>query len=270
MVCDGTAWTTVTPAARATTGIAARCSWRRCGSAFRRAGTLASKSMDRGRLILQRALEPIKEPVTKIGGLPVWVDEPAWPRSAATGEQMLFIGQVVISRPLFAVEAPRIAYLFITEDTQETVGLLETWSPDSGENAVIIQAPSVGRPPTIIPGRTLKETYWEAGTRMTRPLELAATVSIEPVPADVPADEVLEWDSAQRIEYENGRGQQVGGIPDWIQHDEGPEGWQLLLQISDYVFVAGETIQTNWNFGTGSCYVMISPDYEEGILLWQC
>jgi hypothetical protein len=65
------------------------------------------------------------EPVTKFGGLLVWVDRPAWPASAATGRQMLFIGQVVVDKPLFRVETPCVAYLFIT-DEGECTGELET------------------------------------------------------------------------------------------------------------------------------------------------
>ena len=80
--------------------------------------------MEQGRLILQRAPKPIEEPVTKLGGLPVWVDEPAWPVSAATGEQMLFIGQVAIDQPLFPVKTPRIAYLFVTVGLKQMLNSL--------------------------------------------------------------------------------------------------------------------------------------------------
>jgi hypothetical protein len=95
-------------------------------------------------LVLRRSPVPIEEPVTKFGGLPVWVGEPAWPTPVATGQKMLFIGQVVIDKRLFPVEEHRLAYLFITEEDDETVGQLETWNPSSGENAVIIQKVGTG------------------------------------------------------------------------------------------------------------------------------
>ena len=228
--------------------------------------------MEHGRLVLRRAAAPIEEPVTKFGGLPVWVDEPAWPVSAATGEKMLFIGQVVIDQPLFPVPTPRIAYLFITEDTETTAGQLATWDPNSGENAIVIQELSAGRRLAIVDGPRLKETYWKGAVRMERPLELAATVCIEPVPAELSDEERyhLMMDRRVEIEYYNALGQKIGGTPDWIQGDEAPEGWRLLLQMHDYPWVDGESLQTSWNFGTGSCYAFISPDCLEGILIWQC
>jgi hypothetical protein len=225
--------------------------------------------MEHGRLVFERSPSPIKEPVTKFGGLPVWVGEPAWPVSAAIHKQMLFIGQVVIDRPLLPVDERRIAYLFITEDDEETVGRLETWSPNSGENAVIIQ--KVGACPalTIGDGPRLMETYWKNRVRKSRPLELSAEVVIEPAP-DISYDDTLQWDESRRIEYFNEQGQVIGGEPDWLQADEGPAGWRLLLQMPSCPWVDGASLDTNWNFGTGNCYVLVSPDCSEGILLWQC
>lgn len=183
---------------------------------------------------------------------------------------MLFIRQVVIDQPLFPVTVARVAHLFITEESMETAGQLETWNPKSGENAVIIQTKPAGGSLTIADGPRLMEAYWEGRVRMTRPLELASTVCIEPVPEELSEDERLRMDRRRQIEYYNALGQKVGGLPDWIQGDETPVGWRLLLQMHDYPWVGGTSIDTNWNFGTGSCYVFISPDYCQGILLWQC
>lgn len=222
-----------------------------------------------GRLIFHRSAEPIRHPVTKFGGLPVWVEEPAWPRSASTDVPMLFIGQVVIESPLFPTNTPRIAYLFITEDTEENAGQIETWDPRAGENAVIIQTPAADRAPVIIDGPHLTESYWVGFDRKDAPLELATTVSIEPIPDESIRDEI-RLDRDRAIVYFNEQGQKIGGIPDWIQTDEMPEGWRLLLQLGHNPWVESQAIDTNWNFGTGTCYVVVSPDYSEGILLWQC
>ncbi|MFN7922546.1 MAG: DUF1963 domain-containing protein [Bryobacteraceae bacterium] len=222
--------------------------------------------MEYGRLILHRSTEPIREPVTKFGGLPAWVDKPAWPRSAATGAKMLFIGQVEIDPRLFPVTDRRIAYLFITDNPD-----LETWDPESGENAVIIQVMQPGHSVTIVKGPTLNEMYWEEGDDVgrERPLELAAEVVIEPQP-DLTDEEIDQLDEEAQKEYFSWLGQSIGGKPDWIQNDEVPDGWPLLLQIGEWPRVAGKSIVPTWNFGTGNCYVLISPDCSKGILLWQC
>ena len=39
---------------------------------------------------------PIREPVTKFGGQPVWLDAPAWPLSASQGRPMRFLGQILV------------------------------------------------------------------------------------------------------------------------------------------------------------------------------
>src|SRR5262249_48330321 len=151
----------------------------------------------------------------------------------------------------------------------KTAGQLQTWDPNSGENAVVIQ--KVRRQPTlrIGDGPRLMETYWENRVPKSRPLELSAEILIEPM-RDVSDEEAGQWDERRRIEYFNEQGQVIGGAPEWIQADEAPEGWRLLLQMHDYPWVNGESVQTNWNFGTGRCYVLISPDCSEGIFLWQC
>jgi hypothetical protein len=179
---------------------------------------------------------------------------------------MLFIGQIVVEPLLFPVEPGRIAYIFMTRD--EAVDC--TWDPRSGENAVVIQQSSPGRIAAVTDGMRLMEVYWENGVAIRRPLELMATVDIEPAPPEVPYEELSQWDPERQVEYYAARNQKVGGTPDWIQADETPAGWRLLLQLPDFPNVGGESIQTNWNFGTGSCYAMISPDCSEGIVLWQC
>lgn len=36
---------------------------------------------------------PVREPVTRIGGRPVWLEEPQWPFSRDTGRPFQFVGQ---------------------------------------------------------------------------------------------------------------------------------------------------------------------------------
>jgi hypothetical protein len=87
---------------------------------------------------------PIVDPVTKFGGQPVWVADPVWPLSRSTGQPMQFIGQIALDRDLFGDVPARMAYLFMTD----TDGSAETWDPNAGENAVVLQ-------PSIYPGAAL-------------------------------------------------------------------------------------------------------------------
>ena len=73
---------------------------------------------------------PVREPVTKVGGQPVWLEDPQWPLSLDTGEPMHFLGQ-------FALDGGRLAYLFMSGEGDEYVD--DTWEPDGGENALVIQ-----------------------------------------------------------------------------------------------------------------------------------
>jgi hypothetical protein len=82
------------------------------------------------------AAEPINEMVTKFGGQPAWLESPQWPISKKTREPMMFIGQISLDLELFGDIKGKMAYLFMTSDD---TGAANTWSPNMGENAVIIQ-----------------------------------------------------------------------------------------------------------------------------------
>jgi hypothetical protein len=79
---------------------------------------------------------PIQEPMTKLGGQPVWVGKPEWPLSRALNVPMRFIGQFALDPELFGSCAAQLAYLFLTDTDTFVDG---TWQPDSGENAMILQ-----------------------------------------------------------------------------------------------------------------------------------
>jgi hypothetical protein len=87
---------------------------------------------------------PIREPVTKIGGQPVWLEAPQWPLSRETGEPLQFLGQ-------FTLDGGRLAYLFMGE---HNVGY-GTHDPEGGENAVVIQPG--GRVPDFVTVRVQAE-----------------------------------------------------------------------------------------------------------------
>jgi len=49
----------------------------------------------------KRAEKPVKKPVTKFGGQPVWIDRPQWPLSREKSWPMRFIGQIALKPELF-------------------------------------------------------------------------------------------------------------------------------------------------------------------------
>jgi len=65
---------------------------------------------------------------------------------------------------------------------------------------------------------------------------------------DVSDEEAWQWDERRRIEYFNEQGQVIGGEADWIQAEEGPEGWRLLLQMHDYPWVNGAVSSNKLEF----------------------
>src|SRR5258708_31353901 len=87
-------------------------------------------------LIFHEVQQPITQPLTKFGGQPTWLTVPQWPLSRSTGEPMRFLCQVALDPHVFGEIAGRMAYLFITDG--ETF-VDDTFDPDGGENAVIIQ-----------------------------------------------------------------------------------------------------------------------------------
>lgn len=194
--------------------------------------------------------EPIEGPVTKLGGRPQWREEPQWPVSRTLGRPMFFLGQ-------FRLEdgpdgEPRMAYLFMTDsaaleimdneaafenvdEAAEDLPDVDTFEPEGGENAVIIQPG--GRVPDFVTVRPGDEPA------------MSFLADHRPVDSTV-ADDKVPF-------------QFLGDDPVWLQFDETPgEGWRLVAQLTD---------ELGFNFGdAGVGYVFVSPDGSEGRFLWQC
>lgn len=105
-----------------------------------------------GRLVVKkytlRAREisaPILEPVTKLGGQPVWLDTPQWPLSRALGTPMRFIGQFALASDIFGAYEAQLAYLFMTDDPDAFVD--GTWLPDGARTppSSSLALPGMGR-----------------------------------------------------------------------------------------------------------------------------
>ncbi|KPC58864.1 hypothetical protein [Streptomyces chattanoogensis] len=190
---------------------------------------------------------PVREPVTKIGGQPVWQEEPQWPLSRETGEPMRFLGQ-------FALDGGRLACLFMTGHPDDD-WIDGTWEPEGGENAVVIQPG--GRIPDFVSVRAQAEGPTAGPDHLPRAGKADTA-------ADTTADTETDADAdADRVPW-----QFLGGPgiePRWLQGEEEPgEGWRLVVQLTD-----GEPFFLNFG-DAGIGYAFLSPDGKEGRFLWQC
>ena len=197
--------------------------------------------------------EPITEPVTKLGGQPVWLDEPCWPLSKALGEPMGFIGQFVIYPEIFGETEARMAYLFMTD----TFANVTTWEPNAGENAVVLQ-PGEWDGPTapLREGPTLNERIFDSNHRFVEQVSREYAVDLQP--GDDP--DTLE-------ESEDVDESKIGGTPAYLQSPEYPDAgvWRLLAQIDAAI------VPTGPNFGdAGIGYAFLSEDGKTARFLWQC
>lgn len=194
----------------------------------------------------------IKEPVTKFGGQPVWIDGCQWPISKELDEPMTFIGQIKLEAELFPEHAGKMAYLFMTD------GEVDTWEPDCGENAVIIQ------PNGHYDG---KVSVIQEGQSYSEPHSVNLEIGFDPASRD--GDSYDKYSEDDWDEYRDEiTGTKLAGTPGYIQYKELPDEnqpWTFLLQL-DSMDVPFEI-----NFGdAGVAYVYINQDGTIGKMLWQC
>ncbi len=214
------------------------------------------------------AKKPIREPVTKVGGQPVWIEEAQWPVSASTGRPMRFICQIAIAPEVFGSIPPKVAYIFMT-DEEEYVD--RTWEPDGGENAVVLQPGVVSFPVrTLDSGPILYRMVKKMFKKLLVPEQCEFAIKInESEDHDFVAEELIEEGSEEKWgEYADALyGNKVGGTPIFLQNTEfpGPGSWRLLLQLD-----SGD-VPFSINFGdVGIGYAFLSEDGMIGKFLWQC
>ncbi len=214
------------------------------------------------------AKSPIREMVTKFGGQPVCLTQPQWPVSKETGKLMRFICQLSISPELFGDVSCKMAYLFMT-DEDEYVD--ETWEPDGGENAVILQPGDVRVPvKEIQKGPTLYRMIRKMLHRglIPEPCEFAVNLREAKDPDFVSEEVRMKWSEDECSEYcKSLDGNKMGGSPSFVQNDEfpGPGNWKLLLQLDASI------VPFYLNFGdAGVGYIFLSEDGLTAKFLWQC
>jgi hypothetical protein len=220
---------------------------------------------------------PIHAPVAKLGGQPVWLETPTWPLSRVLNTPMMFVGQFPVPG-----DPRRLAYLFVTDDDD---GTAETFAPEAGENALLVQ-PGGRIPPFVAVTETATgPCLWRRGVTWNDkvPVELA----VELTRLDPAAEAVLDAEVARQ------EGERAGVIldlpdPDEVQADPLPPysyvggkihmwqaslevdaGWRFFFQLDGGERQGPDGLYAP-NFGGGSGYGFLSPDRREGRFFWDC
>ncbi len=218
--------------------------------------------------------KPIDALVAKLGGQPVWLDEPFWPVSASSGAPMTFVGQFPLPGP-----QARMGYLFIAQDDDGAL----TFEPEAGENALLVQ-PN-GRVPAFVTGLHVSTgpSLWRRGLTWTErvPVEL----HIDAHPAERTTQRAVEREAALQAAARRGEvsDPDEGHDADWVEcrsHVGGPPlcwqpwttrvnpSWRFFFQL-DGAEGCGEDAYA-LNFGGGTGYAFLSADEREGRFLWDC
>jgi hypothetical protein len=188
--------------------------------------------------------------------------------SAETGKPMRFICQVALTDEPFNLATPKMAYVFMT-DEEDYVD--DTWEPDGGENAVILQPgrTSLSVKP-LAEGPTLYRMVNQPGRSrlVPEPCEFTVKGSISDDPAFVDEAARAEWPDEKWDSHAKAlEGNKIGGTPIFLQGDEfpGPGSWKLLLELDS------TQVPFFVNFGdAGTGYAFLSEDGTIGKFLWQC
>ncbi len=200
-----------------------------------------------------RVEAPIREPVTKFGGQPVWIDRPQWPVGRALGRPMYFVCQIELRPEIFGGESGRMAYLFVDEGDEEHNTAF--WDAQSGDNAVIIQPGGTVEVPTL--DTAIGPTLWD-GIDSWEWLPELQPGEDPPVPLTRCNPEISKSEYERWSEH-MGR-DKIGGTPffcgDHIEYPDDSGGWRLLLQLND------GTLDINCCMGVG--YAFISQDGKRG------
>lgn len=216
---------------------------------------------------------PIREPVSKFGGQPVWLDAPTWPLSPA-GEPMVFVGQVRLDSAIFANHESTMVYLFVTDAVEAL-----TFEAYGGDNAVIVQPGATPWVDTVrvAEGPALQHLADEDGVLIpAHPSDCEFAVSAVPGCDLEPVDEqqAQRWGGdpwREYVERAQGlvgtrRGNKIGGEPyfhrGWPEPFT-PDEWRLVLQLDEptpfFLNLSPD--------GTG--YVLIDHDLTRGVFFWE-
>jgi hypothetical protein len=186
---------------------------------------------------LSRAAQPITEPVTKIGGAPVFLQQMEWPQCGNCGRDMGFLAQIRLDEPIRFSDRYAMAYVFVCPYAGE-VGCYP-WDAASGANAVILHS-LVGNEVIIVTPDEKLQT---------------SEVAFHFQHSQEPFVETYLWKEESGVHSST----KIGGVPVWVQNDETPtctkchEPMMLLAQIDEYA----EGMQEFYASDTGLAYIFI-------------
>lgn len=229
--------------------------------------------MSRKYTIVYREVEsPITDLVTKFGGQPVWLCEPRWPLSRQYGMPMQFVCQIALPDDLFGDVESRMAYLFVTDD-HDGGYVAETWDPDAGENALILQPGGAweGNTLPLREGPSLYRRAWNGTAWERRPSEFAVELHSGDDPpvgtwGDVAQDDAAAWDAYMDALFED----KIGGTPvPTINEPRFPDvaEWRLLLQLNTKANEVEDPYFLNFA-SDGVGYAFVSKDGRLGRFMW--
>lgn len=196
---------------------------------------------------------------TKFGGQPDWVDKPEWPIGAEFGEPMHFVCQIELETIGFTDFEAKFAYLFLSDPELDT----DTWDPNGGENAIILQpgdnsrfdlkqmntGPSISHRDNENDNKGCGVDLKPLAEKTEQDIFIKNKFRGEP---EFWQDEAYPYTSKSRIEIVEGKEVEV------------EEEWHLLIQLHD------EDVPYFVNFGTGMGYGFIRNDGKAAKFLWQC
>ncbi|HEY9828644.1 MAG TPA: DUF1963 domain-containing protein [Stenomitos sp.] len=222
------------------------------------------RTVKRAALQIKPTTTPIREPITKFGGQPVWLEEPQWPIARTNGKPMEFIGQVALDPQIFGDIPGKMAYIFMSswaDDEEQPIA----WEPDYGDNAVIIQPNGLVYVPTqpLATGPSMKRWHDQLLSYIPSECKAELTLQNEAYYEESAMENMSSLESDEA--WESLSINKIGGSPWFIQNPEYPfeTPSPLILQLHD-----NEDLSAN--FGTGVAYVFLSPDGRSGKMLWQC
>ncbi|MFN8471634.1 MAG: hypothetical protein U0822_05390 [Anaerolineae bacterium] len=155
---------------------------------------------------LRRADEGILQPILKVGGVPVFLEESIWPVCTRCGQAMNFIAQIPLQRPLRFSHKYAIAYVFMCPGSYDDRGwlLCNTWASGEGANAVFLQE---DRGRVIV--ADAKVAYPDCAVTLRPIKELLIDTS--------------DYDLPDGLRERVSEATKIGGVPAWLQGNGTPK-----------------------------------------------